>query len=102
MLYKISNHRYDILSCLNISFLLHDFWKRINNSRVFLRAIIITVALAGWNISKNNSEKGLSDVALANVEALANDNPDCPNGCKSCGNGCYCHTWYPCLKEAHW
>ncbi|MDR0538747.1 MAG: NVEALA domain-containing protein [Tannerellaceae bacterium] len=34
-------------------------------------AMIITVALAGWNISKNNSENLLSDIAMENVEALA-------------------------------
>lgn len=27
-------------------------------------------------------------------------NPDCPNGCKENGDGCYCYQWYPCYKEA--
>lgn len=25
---------------------------------------------------------------------------DCPNGCLDNGNGCWCHQWYPCYREA--
>ncbi|MDR0537955.1 MAG: NVEALA domain-containing protein [Tannerellaceae bacterium] len=53
-------------------------------------AIIITVALAGWNISKNNSEKGMSDIALANVEALAQyELPEFGITCGSSGGVCW-------------
>jgi hypothetical protein len=31
----------------------------------------IVVALAGWNVSQSRNEAALSDMALANVEALA-------------------------------
>ncbi|MDR2119829.1 MAG: NVEALA domain-containing protein [Tannerella sp.] len=33
--------------------------------------VMAIVALAGWNVSQSRSEEGLSDVALENVEALA-------------------------------
>jgi hypothetical protein len=33
--------------------------------------VMAVVALAGWNVSQSRSEEGLSDVALENVEALA-------------------------------
>ncbi|MDR2774930.1 MAG: NVEALA domain-containing protein [Tannerella sp.] len=45
----------------------------------------------GWNVSRNmKNEVTLSDVALANVEALAEEiNSECPNGCLAqCGSGC--------------
>ncbi|NVK93886.1 hypothetical protein HU824_11875 [Bacteroides sp. L10-4] len=46
----------------------------------------------------------MSDLMLANVEALARGegdvNPMCPNGCLSNGNGCLCHYWFPTYREA--
>ena len=48
----------------------------------------------------------LSEVALANVEAFADFdpsiNPECPNGCVSDGDGCYCYHKYADYKEAKW
>ncbi|HRR11039.1 MAG: hypothetical protein KBA42_06405 [Bacteroidales bacterium] len=29
-------------------------------------------------------------------------NPDCPNGCKPCGQYCYCNGDHPNLAEAKW
>jgi hypothetical protein len=68
--------------------------------------LIFTVAAitgaAGWNVSQNMSEKALSDVTLANVEALADEYCDKkwekyyrPDGtgynCSPTGNeSCYC------------
>jgi hypothetical protein len=70
-------------------------------------AVLAIAAVAAWNMSVNlnsqdNSE--LSDVSLANVEALAQEvNPDCPNGCLAiCSTGCYCNGWYELYKEATW
>jgi hypothetical protein len=40
---------------------------------IFVVAAIATAA--GWNVSRNMSEEALSDVALANVEALAWEYP---------------------------
>jgi len=34
-------------------------------------AVVAIVAIAGWNVSQNRSDNEMSDVALANVEALA-------------------------------
>jgi hypothetical protein len=59
------------------------------------------VAVAGLNVMQSSNDAVLSDVALANVEALAGEiNPDCPNGCLANGNGCWCFVWYPCYLDA--
>ena len=43
----------------------------------------------------------MSELMLANVEALANDeNPMCPNGCFDDGDGCLCYHWFPTYREA--
>ena len=50
-------------------------------------------AIAGYGVYANQKVDTMSDLMLANVEALARYevNPDCPNGC-TCGNtGCYCY-----------
>lgn len=52
----------------------------------------------------------LAVVAVATVGTLvltsnrgnAQINPECPNGCKANGNGCYCLKNYPDLREAKW
>ena len=54
-------------------------------------------AIAGYGVYANQKVDTMSDLMLANVEALARYevNPDCPNGC-TCGNtGCYCYKTYP-------
>ena len=69
-------------------------------SGVFALALLAT---AGLGVHKSmKSDAGLSDLALSNVEALANGeiNPLCPNGCYDGGCGCLCYTWYPTYKEA--
>lgn len=32
--------------------------------------------------------------------ATVRPNPECPNGCKPDGAGCYCYEWHFCLLEA--
>ena len=42
----------------------------------------IAAAAAGWNYQQNKQSVELSDLALANVEALARyEDGECPNGC---------------------
>lgn len=36
-------------------------------------AIIVIVAIAAFNVNFDNSENGISNISLANMEALAND-----------------------------
>lgn len=60
-------------------------------------------AIAGYGVYANQKADAMSDLVLANVEALADgENPMCPNGCVSSGNGCLCYTWYPTYKEYRW
>jgi hypothetical protein len=45
--------------------------------KIFGLAIVATLVLgSGWNISQSMSEVALSDVSLANVEALADEMTD--------------------------
>ena len=66
-------------------------------------AIAAIAAAAGWNFIQSQDEVELSDLALANVEALArNENPfDCPNGCLTSPGDCFCHFYFP-YEEAKW
>lgn len=64
-------------------------------------------AIAGYGIYANQKADTMSDLVLANVEALAADdeyhvNPDCPNGCTSGNSGCYCYQTYPDQREVKW
>lgn len=53
-------------------------------------------AIAGYGVYANQKADAMSDLVLANVEALADgENPMCPNGC-------LCYTWYPTYKEYRW
>lgn len=67
-------------------------------------ALVATIlGVAGYNAYQSQSVmNGMSELALANVEALANgEDSDCPNGCLSDGFGCFCHYWFPTYREAN-
>ena len=62
-------------------------------------------AIAGYGVYTSQKSESLSDLALANVEALARYeiNPDCPNGCvPEQGSYCYCFKIYSDKREVHW
>ena len=78
----------------------------------FVAAIVM---VSGINVFNAQKSEQLSDIVLANVEALADKseidngggnsgvNPLCPNGClDENGDGCYCYRFYPDFKEAVW
>lgn len=53
-------------------------------------------------ISINTPLSNAGDISLKNVAIMAQanaENPECPNGCHACGNGCYCYQPYPVYKE---
>lgn len=65
--------------------------------------VAVVAVIAGYGVYSSQKSDILSDLVLANVEALAvNENPLCPNGCVSNGTGCYCYGWYPSYKEYDW
>ena len=67
-------------------------------------ALALVVALsAGYGVYTSQQKSKLSELALANVEALADDgeNPMCENGCLDNGDGCLCHYWFPTYREAN-
>jgi hypothetical protein len=51
---------------------------------------IAIIAAASWSLGSSKSE-ALSDVLSANVEALAKENPLCPNGCLAKDGFCICY-----------
>lgn len=61
-------------------------------------------AIAGYGVYANQKADAMSDLVLANVEALARYevNPDCPNGCTSASSTCLCFKIYTNMREVHW
>ena len=58
-------------------------------------AVMIIAAVVAWNVNYNSQVKGMSNVSLANVEALANaeltgachgENYACQFDCPNCGD----------------
>lgn len=65
-------------------------------------ALIAIAVAAGWNYQQSKQESEISDLTLANVEALASgESSNCPNGCYDNGSGCFCHYWFPSYREAN-
>ncbi|WP_449188453.1 NVEALA domain-containing protein [Tannerella forsythia] len=67
-------------------------------------ALVVMVAV-GYGVNKsvqNNAD--LSDMALSNVEAFADENvnPDCPNGCIIDDVNCHCYGIHPHYGEYDW
>jgi hypothetical protein len=73
--------------------------KKVLLSGIFALALLAT---AGYGVNKSmKSDVDLSDLALTNVEALAQyEDSYCPNGCYDEEGGCWCYIWYPKYKEA--
>ena len=62
-------------------------------------------AIAGYGVYANQKSEVLSDLTLANVEALARyEDGECPNGCLTeyDSKGCWCYRFYPNVKEKDW
>lgn len=72
--------------------------------KILSAALFVAIAVAaGWNFNQGKNEIKMSELALANVDALAGgENPyDCPNGCLTDPGDCYCHFYFP-YEEAGW
>ena len=65
--------------------------------------LVVLISLVSYNLICNEERK-VSELVLANVEALARGESDgCPNGCVSNGDGCACNGIYVSIwKEYHW
>ncbi|MDR0537714.1 MAG: NVEALA domain-containing protein [Tannerellaceae bacterium] len=61
-------------------------------------AVVIVAALAGWNFQQNKSKVVLSDVGLANVEALAQESGGSSGGCGTAAYE-YNDNWYEDSKN---
>lgn len=74
-----------------------------NYFKVALMAVF--AAVAGYGVYANQQSEAMSDLMLANVEALARyeGNPECPNGCISSPYSyCICYKIYTNMREAKW
>lgn len=67
---------------------------------VFASAFALVV---GYSVYASQKKVEMSDLAMANVEALASGeiNPLCPNGCLTTPGYCYCYISYP-YQEGKW
>ena len=74
--------------------------------KLFATVLVAVVAIAaGYNIYQSQNTVSLSELALDNVEALANGeaNPNCPNGCIAQEfEWCFCYTFIENAREARW
>jgi len=65
---------------------------------------VAMVSFAAYSSLQTNEDVSSSDLAMENVEALADDdiNPECPNGCLAIEDiHCFCYKDYK-LREATW
>lgn len=63
--------------------------------------VVAFALIAGMNVYNAQQSDIMSDLVLANVEALArNEISNYDNGCWDNGSGCLCGVWYPGWKEA--
>ena len=63
--------------------------------------VVAFALIAGMNVYNAQQSDIMSDLVLANVEALArNEISNCDKGCWDNGSGCLCGVWYPGWKEA--
>jgi hypothetical protein len=54
------------------------------NKKILISIFVVAIAIvAGWNVMQSQSDEALSDVALANVEALADETIPTPGVCTS-------------------
>lgn len=73
--------------------------------KIFAAMIVaVTMSFAGYNIYQSQRMDTMSDLMLANVEALARgEDSGCPNGCIDNGDGCTCNgVHYPKWLEYPW
>ena len=62
-------------------------------------AVIALIATAGWNITQSEKEGALSDLALENIDALAQGESELPEECEAVMESSCCvigdvhHTW---------
>ncbi|MBE6300278.1 MAG: hypothetical protein E7085_00255 [Parabacteroides distasonis] len=82
---------------------LNKIKKKMKKQMIKIVAVIALIATAGWNITQSEKEGVLSDLALENIEALANEEitQDCE---ERTNNWCYRAISTPDgnLVESHW
>ncbi|MDR0572677.1 MAG: NVEALA domain-containing protein [Tannerella sp.] len=59
----------------------------------FYASVVAIVTVAGWNVMQSRNDAVLSDIALANIEALADESG-------SGGSSCYCVMHVACYNSS--
>ena len=79
--------------------------KIMNKKHIKVTLVAVVALISGINVFNAQKSESLSDIALANVEALADEeiNEDCPNGCLDIihQRGCWCYGWHQ-YEEKKW
>lgn len=76
-------------------------------SKNIIRAAFVAAFafVAGYCVYTSQQETEMSDLAMANVEALAQNEGggmlDCPNGCLDKSGHCFCYGYHP-YEEKTW
>lgn len=74
--------------------------------KIIKTLFVATFALvAGYGVYSTQQKAEMSDLAMANVEALAQNEGDgmldCPNGCLDMPGHCFCYGYHP-YEEKRW
>lgn len=74
--------------------------------KIIKTLFVATFALvAGYCVYSTQQKAEMSDLAMANVEALAQNEGDgmldCPNGCLDMPGHCFCYGYHP-YEEKRW
>ena len=76
------------------------------SKNIIRAAFVVAFAfVAGYCVYTSQQETEMSDLAMANVEALAQNEGggmlDCPNGCLDKSGHCFCYGYHP-YEEKTW
>ena len=69
---------------------------------IVIASMLCMILAAGLFFVQSKSEVTPSDLLNDNVEALADINPFCPNGCEADGVECFCYMIHQGHKEHVW
>ncbi|NMC34476.1 MAG: hypothetical protein GYA36_18800 [Veillonellaceae bacterium] len=70
--------------------------------KLFLSGLAgVFLLLTVFSVNKTNLDSAERKSIEIMTKANADVNPDCPNGCKACGEYCHCYIDYYWLREGN-
>ena len=75
-----------------------------NKKIIYLVTGVLLIAIVFiFNYNSSDSDFPSNEPQISKVEANADIDPDCPNGCiDDKPTGCYCYGYYPQWQEFNW